>query len=150
ASGSFAAMGDEGDESSDECCEQLMLWRELAGGAVGQESGHGDSDEGVKGIPDQIESGDLVGEELDREQCGASRNYGPALQYLQTRGKRKMAEACQKSQNTYGGVEVQAGSEADGDKKREQLSRRDIEDIEHQLGVRPWVLGVDAITPPTR
>jgi hypothetical protein len=51
-----------------------------------------------------------------------------------------MAEVRQKPQNSYGGVDVQAGSEADGDKKCEQLSRRDFEDIEHQRGVRPWVL----------
>ena len=47
-----------------------------------------------------------------------------------------MAEARQKSQDSHSGVEIQAGSEADGDKKREQLSRRDFEDVEHRSKCR--------------
>src|ERR1700758_5808685 len=108
-----------------------MLWRKLSCGPVGQQSGHGNPDKGVKCVPDQIECGNLVGEELDGKQGCAGRDYGPALQQLEATWKWKVTESRQQSQNGNSGVEVQPGSESDCDQEGEQFSRRNFEDIQH-------------------
>ena len=125
-------MRDKSHEGSDERRQQLVFWRELAGGAVGQESGNGDSDEGMKSIPDQVEGGNLIREELDYEQRYACCDQRPALKELQSRRKREMGEAGQESQDSQRRVKIQAGGEADSDEEREKLGLRDLEDVEHQ------------------
>ena len=73
-------MGDEGYECTQQCGQELVRGRELGGCLVGQQSGYGDADEGVQGVPEQIEGGDFVGEELDDEQGQAGGDYGPSRQ----------------------------------------------------------------------
>ena len=88
AGGGFAAVSDEGDGGSQESREQLVLRGELAGRAVSEESSHGDADEGMKRVPDEVEGGDLVSEELDGEQDCARSYNGPSLKKLESRRKR--------------------------------------------------------------
>ena len=126
AGGGFAAVGDQGYGCADECGQQLVLGRKLAGRAVGEESGDGDADESVQGVPDQVEGRDLVGEEFDDEQCGAGGDDGPSGEQLQSGRKRKMGEAGQEAEDGDRGVEIQAGGEADGDQQREEFGGRDF------------------------
>ena len=81
----FAAVGDQGDGCSQQCGQQLVLRRKLAGRLVGEESGDGDADEGVQGVPDQVEGGDLVGEEFDDEERDAGGDYGPSWRAIAVR-----------------------------------------------------------------
>ena len=61
-------MGGEGDDGAECGGENLHLRAELRTGLVGDERSDGDADDGVEEIPDDVEPGDLVGEELDSEE----------------------------------------------------------------------------------
>ncbi len=88
AGGGFAAVGDEGYGCSEERGQELVLGGKLGGGLVGEKSGDGDADEGVEGVPDEVERGDFVGEEFDDEERGAGDDDRPALEQMESRRKR--------------------------------------------------------------
>ena len=71
ADGGLGGVGGEGYGCSDGGGEDLHLGRELGAGVVGDESGDGDSDYGVDAVPDEVEGGDLVGDEFDCEEYSA-------------------------------------------------------------------------------
>ena len=68
AGGGLRGVGDGRDGGSGDGGEELHLGRELRGGLVGEQRGDGDADEGVGGVPDEVEGGDLVGEDFDGEE----------------------------------------------------------------------------------
>src|SRR5690242_18429416 len=109
-----------------------MFWRELGCRAVGQQSSDGGADKGMKRIPDQVECRNFIGEEFDGKQGCATRDYGPALQKLESGGQREVREACQKSEDGYCCVEVQSSSESDRDQECKKLSRRNFQDVQHR------------------
>jgi len=129
-------VGNQGYGGSEERGQELVLGGKLGGGLVGEESGDGDADESVQGVPDEVEGGDFVGEELDDEERGAGDDDRPSVEQLQSRRQREMAEAGQQAEDGDGGVEVQSGGESDGGQQGEQFRGRDFEDVEHALGTR--------------
>ena len=86
-------MGGEGYGGSEGGGQQLLRGGELAGGSVGEQCGGGNADEGVESAPDEVESGDFVGEEFDGEQECAGGDYGPGFQELQRRREGDVSEA---------------------------------------------------------
>ena len=67
ADGGFAGVGGECDSGSEKRGDELLGGSELRGGAIGEQRGDGDADEGVERAPEKVEGGDFVGEELDSE-----------------------------------------------------------------------------------
>ena len=80
----FAGVGGEGDGGSEKCGEKLLAGSELGSGAVGEQGGHRDANEGVERGPDEIEGGDFVGEEFDGEERGAGGDHGPGFEELES------------------------------------------------------------------
>ena len=93
ADGGFAGVGGEGDQASEKRGQQLFARSKLRGGAIGEQRGDRDADEGMEGAPDEVEGGDLVGEEFDGEQGCAGGDYGPGLEELKGWREREMSEA---------------------------------------------------------
>jgi len=83
---------DHGDGCTEQCCQQLLGGSELRGGPVRDQGSDGDADEGVEGAPDQIEGGDLAGEEFDGEEGRAGGDYGPAFEEFQGWREWKMSK----------------------------------------------------------
>lgn len=125
-------MSDECDSRPEKSCEKLVFWGELAGCAIGEESGDGDANEGVECIPDEVEGRNLVGEEFNDEKDNAGSDDDPALERLQSNGKWKVPETGEESEDCDSGIEVEAGSEADGDEEGEELCGRNFQDVEHR------------------
>lgn len=108
-----------------------MFWGELAGRAVGEESGDGDANEGVERVPDEIEGWNLVSEEFDDEEGDAGADNDPALKRLQSSGKWQMTETGEQSQDGDSGVEVDACGKTNGGEEREEFRGRDFQNVEH-------------------
>jgi hypothetical protein len=70
AGGGFGGVGDGGNSGSGSSGEELQLRGELGGGLVGEQRGDGHADEGVGGVPEEIEAGNLVGEEFHGKEDG--------------------------------------------------------------------------------
>ena len=68
ADGGFASVGDECDGATGESGGELLGGREAGCGLKGEERGDGDADESVERVPDKIECGDFVYEEIDAEE----------------------------------------------------------------------------------
>ena len=122
-------MGGKGDGGTEKSGEELLAGSELCGGAVGEQGGDRNADEGVQRGPDEIEGGDFVGEEFDGEECGAGGDYGPGFEELQSWREREMSEAGEQAEGGDGGVDVDAGGEGDGGKEGEEFGKRDLEPI---------------------
>ena len=129
AGGGFAAVGDKGDPGAEQRRHQLVRGRKLGGGLVGQQSGDWDADEGVEGVPEQVEGGDFVGEEFEGEEREAGDDDGPSGEQEQPGRKRHMAETGQQAEDGDGGVEIQSGGEADCGQQGEEFGGRDLQDI---------------------
>ena len=83
----LASVGGEGDGCTEEGGNELFLRRERGGGAPCDESGDRYADEGMERVPDEIEGGDFVGEELDGEEGGAGSYYPPTGEEMKRVGQ---------------------------------------------------------------
>jgi len=108
---------------------------------LAMQSRDGHADEGVEGVPDEVEGRDFVSDEFNAEQRSAGRDHRPAFEDLQSGRKREMSEAGKQSQNSNGRIEVQAGCEADCYQQREEFGGRNFQDVEHSArqGLKPPV-----------
>src|SRR5580704_3984233 len=107
-------MGGEGYGCAQQCGQELVFGRKLAGRLVGEQSGDGNADESVQGVPEQVEGGNLVGEEFDDKEHDARGDYRPGLEQVQAGGKWEMSEAGDEAEDGDGGVEIESGGETDG------------------------------------
>jgi|SRR5215475_13884604 len=108
-----------------------MFRSELAGRTIGKESGDRYANESVDSVPDKVERGDLVGEELNDEKGNTGTDDDPALKRLQSSGKWEVAETREQSEDRDGGVKVKSRGKTDGYEKGEELRRRDFQNVEH-------------------
>ena len=108
-----------------------MFRSELAGRTIGKESGDRYANESVDSVPDKVERGDLVGEELNDEKGNTGTDDDPALKRLQSSGKWEVAETREQSEDRDGGVKVKSCGKTDGYEERKQLRRRDFQNVEH-------------------
>jgi len=122
-------VGGERDDGSQKRGQQLLGGSELGGGAVGQQGGDRDEDEGVERAPDQVEGGDLIGEEFDGEQRSAGGDDGPAFQELQGWREWKVSEAGEQAEGGDGGVDVDACGEGDRGQQGEEFGKRDLQPV---------------------
>jgi hypothetical protein len=63
-------MGNGGNQGSEAGDQELQLGREMGAGRKGEERGGGYSNERVEGVPDQVDTGNLIGDKLTREEHG--------------------------------------------------------------------------------
>lgn len=73
----FAAVSGESDGGAEQSREKLLLRSECRRGAPGEERGDRNTDEGMEGVPDEVEGRDFVGKELDGEEGDAGSNDPP-------------------------------------------------------------------------
>ena len=97
-----------------------LRWRGCCG-TVGKQRRSGRTNEGVDGIPDSVEVGNLVGEKFDEvESDGSAENDG-----MSDNGKRRRqmndTEALQKAERGDGGVEIEAGRKSGAQSEAERL-----------------------------
>jgi hypothetical protein len=81
--------------------------------AVRQEARHGHADEGLDDVPDQVNQGNLVSDELQREQHQASANDPGALNDRQVAGQDDPAGPRDQSQGRNGAVDIEARGKTD-------------------------------------
>ena len=123
ADGVLGAVGEKRDAGAGGGGEQLHAGREVVGGLVGDEGGDGDANEGVEGVPDEIEGGDLVDDELGgEEQAGGDEDPG-VREGVEARGESDPVEAVEQAEGEDGGVDVEPGGEAGGDDEGSEIGR---------------------------
>src|SRR5581483_2278988 len=106
--GRLATVRGKSDQASDGSCRQLFPGLKGIGRSVRDKSGDGHADERVQSIPYQVECGNLVGEEFDREQQGTPGNHRPPAQKLKTGRKVEGSGAPQDPQRRDGRVHIQS------------------------------------------
>jgi hypothetical protein len=114
----LGGVGGEGDGSAERGGEYLHLRGELGAGLVGDKRGDRDADEGVEDIPEEIEGGELVGEELDEEEDGRDDEDPGVGEGTKTWRKLNEVGAVENAECEDGGVDVESGCEAGGDDQR--------------------------------
>src|SRR5664279_3628422 len=89
----------------------------------GEHGAGGDADQGVQRVPDAVEAGDLVDEELDEEHDAAGAEQPRALEQVQSRRQVDPAERAGGTGEKDNGVQAQAARPAersgDGDEVRQ-------------------------------
>ncbi len=125
ADGGFAAVSDEGDSASGKRGGKLLGGREGCRGLIREERGDRNADEGVERVPDEVEGGDLVGEELDGEEREAGGDDAPVGEQVEGRGQGDEVEVCQEAEGGHGGVDVEPGGEADRDQQGDEFVGRE-------------------------
>src|SRR5690242_7200538 len=108
-------MGSEGDPSAEEGGEKLLLRGEGGGRTPGNKASDRNADEGVKSVPDKIECGDLICEELNAEECDAGADNPPAGEEMKRIRKDKDAVVGKDAEGGDGGVDVETGGEGNRD-----------------------------------
>jgi len=124
-------MGGHSDDCSQRGGQQLFFGRELVCGLVGEQLVYGNPDESVKSIPDQVDRGNLVSEELNGKQGNGRGDHRPSCKDVQSRGKWEVSYARQQAQGGHSGIEVQARGKGDCGHRGEQFVRRDLRQVEH-------------------
>src|SRR5512146_248878 len=114
-------MSREGHTRCKSDAGEVPFGRELVAGGVGEECGDRHTYESVNGVPEEIEIGNLVGEEFENEKRGGNGDYAPVLQQRQTAGKSDSMESAQKSEGRHRCVDVETGSKARGDDQGNDL-----------------------------
>jgi len=130
---------DECDGAAGESGGELLDRREAGSGLKGEERGDGDADESVERIPDEIESGDFVDEEVDAEENEGGGDDAPVGEEMERRGKVEISGVGEQAESGYCGVDVEPGREADGDHEGYELVGRQghgdsIEAARQQVG----------------
>lgn len=115
ACGGLGGVGEGCDGGTGGGGEQLQLWRELRSGFVGEKSGYRYADEGVGGVPEEVECGNFVGEELDCEEKAGDGDDPRVGERVQTWREDDPMEVCEDAEGPDGSVDVEPGGEAGGD-----------------------------------
>ena len=93
----------------------------MRGCAEGNQGGHGDAHEGVEGIPEEIEGGYLVGEELDGKQGERCADDPPIVEQMKAGGQLEQVEVGQQSERGDRGIDIEPGGKANGDDQAREL-----------------------------
>lgn len=125
AEGGLRAVGDRGEEAAGTRGQELQAGREVGAGGVGEKGGGWDADDGVERVPDEIDAGDLVGDELAGEEEGCGGEDPGMAEGFESAGKGDPMVAGEEAEGEHGGVEVEPGREADGDDKGRYISCRE-------------------------
>ncbi len=115
AGGGLAGVRERGDGGTDGGGEKLHLRRELRGGLIGKQRRNGDADEGVGGVPDEVEGGNFVGEELDGEEGGGDADDPGVGEGVEAGREQDPVGVGEDAEGGDRGVDVEAGGEAGGD-----------------------------------
>jgi hypothetical protein len=120
----FAAVGDEGDGAAGEGREELLRGREAGCGLKGEQCSDRDADEGVKRVPDEVERGDFVDEEVNAEENESGRDDAPIGK--QMKRWRQVEKSCvgHQAEGGDGGIDIEPGREADGNHQSDELVGR--------------------------
>jgi hypothetical protein len=118
AGGSLGGVGNGCDGGTGGCGEELHLRGELVSGLIGEKCGDWDADERVGGVPDEIEGGDFVGEELDREEEAGYGDDPWVGEGVKTGRKDDPMDASEDAEGGNGGIDVEAGGEAGSNDER--------------------------------
>ena len=122
AEGDFGAVGDGGEEAADSGGDELQAGREVGAGCVGEKRGGRDADDGVECVPDEVDAGDFVGDELPGEEDGAGGEDPRIAEGFESAGKGDPVITREETEGEDGGVEVEPGGEAHGDDERRYIS----------------------------
>src|SRR5580704_13359358 len=104
-------MGQQGNRAAREGGQQLLFGRKLGGRAVGDQGRYGDSDKGMQGVPNQVESRDLIRKEFNRKKNAGGCNHPPTAEQMQTGGQIEQAGMGEQSERGDRGIHVQSGRE---------------------------------------
>jgi len=133
-------VGEGGDGRSSNGDEELLLGRKVRAGGVGEQRGGGDADEGVEGVPDEVEAGDFVGQELAGEEEGADGDDPGVGEGAEFAGEDDPVQARHDAERANGGVDVEARGKADGDDQRGESGGRDGKSG-HEEKANIWLMG---------
>lgn len=75
----------------------------------------------MKRVPDQVECGNLVGKKFHPEECNGCADDPPVCQQLKLIGQDDYAGVSEQAKSGHGCVDVEAGSEGDGDDERHEF-----------------------------
>ncbi len=103
---------------------------------VGDERCDRDSDEGVEEIPEEVEGGDLVGEEFDGEEDSAGDDDPGVAEGVEAGWELDDLRAGEEAEGEDGGVDVDSGGEAGG-----YDQRGDVGWGEHLGELYAWEVG---------
>ena len=134
AHGGLAGVCGEGDEAASDGCSELQLGGELGGGAEGDEGGHWDANEGVKGVPEEVEGGEFVCEEFDNEKGEGGGDDPPTGDEVEGRRESEEMGVSEDSESGNGGVDVEASGKADGNDEGGKFGAGEVERHEVHAG----------------
>ena len=117
-------MGDERDGATCESGGELLRGRETGCGLKGEERSDRDADECVERVPDEIERGDFVYEEVDAEENESGGDDAPVGQEMERRRQVEILGVREQAESGHGGVDVEPGRETDGDHQSDKLVGR--------------------------
>src|SRR5208282_4982617 len=87
ANGGFASVGDECNSAAGKSGGKLLARREASCGLKRKERGEGDANKSVERVPDEVEGGDFVDEEIDAEENESGGDDAPVRQKMERRGQ---------------------------------------------------------------
>lgn len=134
AGGGLGGVRDGRDGGSCDGGEELHLRAELRGGLVGEQRGYGHADEGVGGVPDEVEGGDLVGEDFDGEEDAGDDDDPGIGERVQAGREGDPVEAREDAEGGDRGVDVEAGGKAGGDDERGDGGWREVHGVSSLWG----------------
>ena len=117
----LSAMRGERDAGSESDAGEVPLGRELAAGGVGEKRSNRYPDERMDGVPEEIEIGNLVGEEFEDEKGRGDYDNAPVLEEQKAGWKRDGMESSEEAEGRNRCVNIQSGGEAGGDDERDDL-----------------------------
>src|ERR1019366_10775541 len=79
---------------------------------VGEKTRHGNTHEGVQGIPEQIESGDLVGEKLDGKKYAGGGDHPPTCYQMKAGRQIEQAGVSEESEGGHCRIHIEPRSKA--------------------------------------
>ena len=116
-------MRGQGDDSPGNGGHHLRFGREVRGGAVGEIGSDGNADEGVQGVPDEIEGRNFVGKELDDKQDERGGNDRPGFDHVERGRKVKHVRPRQQAHGGNRGIDIQAGCKTGSGNQAGELFR---------------------------
>jgi hypothetical protein len=141
AKGRLGAVGCQCDGGADGGCQNLHLRCELRAGVIGDEGRDRNPNHGMEGVPDDVESWDLVRDELHREHDGADDENPGVAQRIEAGRQGDPLQALQQPERQHGGVDIEARSEARGDDKGRNIAWTEV----HVAGILRLPIGIAAI-----
>ncbi len=95
-------------------------------GTVRQKRGHRYADESVKGVPKQVEIGNLVREHLDQEQSNGDDDNFPVLDEVKAGRKLECAKPTEQTQGGNGRIDIKSCRETGGYDEGDSVIGRDL------------------------